>query len=62
MSDSSTLSILDQIAEAPADHYRVLKISDLDGDRLLELSKFMKLSLSREDMLAIQEIYRGWER
>ena len=54
MSDSSTLSILDQIAEAPADHYRVLKISDLDGDRLLELSKFMKLSLSREDMLAIQ--------
>ena len=62
MSDSSTLSILDQIAEAPADHYRVLKISDLDGDRLLELSKFMKLSLSREDMLAIQEIYRGWKR
>lgn len=62
MSDSPTLSILDQIAEAPADHYRVLKISDLDGDRLLELSKFMKLSLSREDMLAIQEIYRGWER
>lgn len=62
MSDSPTLSILDKIAEAPADHYRVLRISDLDGDRLLELSKFMKLSLSREDMLAIQEIYRGWER
>ncbi|NLT71678.1 MAG: phosphoribosylformylglycinamidine synthase subunit PurL [Verrucomicrobiaceae bacterium] len=62
MSDSPTLSPLDQIAEAPADHYRVLKISDLDGDRLLELSRFMKLSLSREDMLAVQEIYREWER
>ncbi len=62
MSDSSTLSPLDQIAEAPADHYRVLKISDLDGDRLLELSRFMKLSLSRDDMLAVQDIYREWER
>lgn len=62
MPDSSTLSVLDKIAEAPADHYRVLKISDLDGDTLLELSKFMKLSLSREDMLAVQEIYREWKR
>ncbi|MEQ1841391.1 MAG: AIR synthase related protein, partial [Verrucomicrobiales bacterium] len=62
MPDSSTLSVLDKIAEAPADHYRVLKISDLDGDTLLELSKFMKLSLSREDMIAVQEIYREWKR
>lgn len=60
MSDSE--SILDQIAEAPADHYRVLKISDLDGGKLLELSQFMHLSLSEEDMLAVQEIYREWDR
>lgn len=55
-------TLLEQIAEAPADHYRRLKISDLDGDALLELSQFMKLSLSREDMLAVQEIYKEWER
>lgn len=61
MSDSS-VTILDSIAEAPADHFRVLKISDLDGDKLVELSQFMKLSLSREDMLAVQEIYKGWDR
>ncbi len=60
MSDSE--SILDQIAEAPADHYRVLKISDLDGGKLLELSQFMHLSLSEEDMLAVQEIYKDWDR
>lgn len=60
MSDSE--SILDQIAEAPTDHYRVLKISDLDGGKLLELSQFMHLSLSEEDMLAVQEIYREWDR
>lgn len=60
MSDSE--SILDQIAEAPADYYRVLKISDLDGGKLLELSQFMHLSLSEEDMLAVQEIYREWDR
>ena len=55
-------TILDSIAEAPADHYRVLKISDLDGEKLYELSQFMKLSLSQEDMLAIQEIYQEWDR
>ena len=59
---AKTESILDQIAEAPANHYRILKISDLDGDRLLELSQFMHLSLSKEDMLAVQEIYREWNR
>ncbi len=62
MSESATLNPLERIAEAPADHYRVLKISDLDGERLLELSQFMKLSLSREDMLAIQAIYAKWNR
>lgn len=62
MSDPASLNPLERIAEAPADHYRVLRISELDGDGLLELSQFMKLSLSREDMLAIQEIYRQWER
>jgi len=56
------LPLPDRIAEAPADHYRVLKISDLDGDELLELSGAMKLSLSREDMLAVQQIYREWDR
>ena len=55
-------TLLEKITEAPADHFRRLKISDLDGDALLELSQFMKLSLSREDMLAIQEIYREWDR
>ncbi|MDF1862120.1 MAG: phosphoribosylformylglycinamidine synthase subunit PurL [Verrucomicrobiales bacterium] len=59
---SSGETILDSIAEAPADHYRVLKISDLDGDKLCELSQFMKLSLSKEDMLAVQEIYKEWGR
>ncbi|MEM7601096.1 MAG: AIR synthase related protein, partial [Verrucomicrobiota bacterium] len=55
-------TILDEVAEAPADHYRILKISDLDGEKLLELSQFMKLSLSKEDMLAVQEIYKDWDR
>ncbi len=54
--------LLEQIAEAPADHYRRLRISDLDGDRLVELSQLMKLSLSREDMLAVQKIYADWNR
>ncbi|MCB1236572.1 MAG: phosphoribosylformylglycinamidine synthase subunit PurL, partial [Verrucomicrobiae bacterium] len=54
--------LLDQIAEAPADHYRRLRISGLDGDQLAELSQRMKLSLSRVDMLAIQKIYAGWGR
>jgi len=60
--ETASGGLLEEIAEAPADHYRVLKISDLDGDRLLELSQLMKLSLSREDMLAVQQIYREWER
>tara|TARA_R110002096_G_scaffold27094_8_gene83206 strand:- start:5689 stop:8139 length:2451 start_codon:yes stop_codon:yes gene_type:complete len=66
MSETETIaspeSILDQIAEAPADHYRILKISDLDGAQLHELSQFMHLSLSEEDMLAVQAIYQEWDR
>lgn len=54
--------LLEQIAEAPAEHFRRLKISGLDGDQLLELSRTMKLSLSREDMLEIQKIYADWGR
>lgn len=60
--DSTTKNPLERISEAPADHYRVLRIADLDGDQLLELSQFMKLSLSRDDMLAIQAMYAKWER
>ncbi len=55
-------SLLESIAEAPADHFRRLKISDLSGDKLLELSQTMKLSLSMEDMLAVQKIYKDWDR
>ncbi len=42
--------------------YRHIPISSLDGDALLALSRDMKLSLSREDMLAVQQIYASWER
>lgn len=62
MSETKEESILDRIAEVPADHFRILKISGLGGDELFELSKFMKLSLSQEDMLAVQEIYKEWDR
>ena len=36
--------VLEQITEAPADHFRRLKISGLEGDELAELSETMKLS------------------
>ncbi len=58
----SSESLLESISEAPADHYRRLKISDLSGDKLFELSQAMKLSLSQEDMLAVQAIYKDWDR
>ena len=61
-SETGDQTLLERISQAPADHYRILKISDLGGDDLLELSQAMKLSLSREDMLAVQEIYKGWDR
>jgi phosphoribosylformylglycinamidine synthase len=37
--------------------YRHIPVRELDGDALLALSKEMKLSLSREDMLAVQQYY-----
>jgi len=37
--------------------YRHIPISKLSGDELLALSQKMKLSLSREDMLAVQAIF-----
>jgi len=42
--------------------YRQIPISDLSEDALLELSTSMKLSLSREDMKAVQDIYKEWDR
>ena len=55
-------ALLERITEVPADHYRRLRISELNGDELFELSQFMKLSLSKEDMCQVQEIYREWNR
>ena len=43
-------------------NYRHIPIRELSGPALLELSKTMKLSLSEEDMLVIQGIYRTWDR
>lgn len=37
--------------------FRSIPIRDLNADQLLELSKRMKLSLSKADMLAVQKIY-----
>ena len=37
--------------------YRHIPVRELDGEALLALSKEMKLSLSREDMLAVQQYY-----
>lgn len=42
--------------------YRHIPVRDLSSDQLLELSKTMKLSLSREDMEVVQQIFRGMER
>ena len=55
-------ALLEKITDVPADHFRRLNISGLDGDELFELSQLMKLSLSREDMLEIQKIYGEWNR
>ena len=38
--------------------YRTIPILNLDGDALHGISKEMKLSLSREDMLAVQDYYK----
>ncbi|MEZ5432073.1 MAG: hypothetical protein R3F31_13050 [Verrucomicrobiales bacterium] len=42
--------------------YRHIPIAALDGDALLSLSRRMKLSLSREDMLQVQAIFTDWGR
>ncbi len=39
-------------------NYQNIPVRDLDGDALLALSKEMKLSLSREDMLAVRTYFR----
>ncbi|MCB1226765.1 MAG: phosphoribosylformylglycinamidine synthase subunit PurL [Verrucomicrobiales bacterium] len=44
--------------DSPEARYRHIPLRDLDGDALLKLSQQMKLSLSREDMLAVQKIYQ----
>ncbi len=55
-------ALLDRIVSAPAPHYRRIAISGLEAEDLEELSRLMKLSLSREDMLAVREIFREWQR
>lgn len=42
--------------------YRHIPIIELDGGQLERLSTDMKLSLSREDMEAVQAIFRDWGR
>jgi phosphoribosylformylglycinamidine synthase subunit PurSL len=42
--------------------YRHIPIRDLSADELKALSDSMKLSLSREDMLVVQGIYKDWDR
>ncbi len=42
--------------------YRHIPITELDGEQLEQLSSEMKLSLSREDMVAVQAIFRDWKR
>jgi phosphoribosylformylglycinamidine synthase II len=42
--------------------YRHIPISTLSGDELLSLSQKMKLSLSKEDMLAVQVIFKDENR
>mgnify|MGYP000893455046 CR=1 FL=1 len=38
--------------------FRTIPIRELIADDLLDISKSMKLSLSRADMLAVQKIYQ----
>ena len=49
-------------ASTPKAIYRHIPISALSGDELLALSQKMKLSLSKEDMLAVQAIFREESR
>lgn len=50
------------MSDSPQAVFRHLPIRDLNADQLLELSQQMKLSLSRVDMLAVQQIYREENR
>ena len=50
------------MSTAPRAVFRHIPITDLSGDDLLALSKRMKLSLSREDMLAVQAIFKEENR
>ena len=54
-------------SRSPAPHtdravFRTIPIRDLIADKLVDLSKQMKLSLSRADMLAVQRIFQQEER
>jgi len=55
-------ALMDRITTHPTDFYRRFKISDLNEDELFEISQFLKLSLSKVDMLAVQKIYADWNR
>jgi phosphoribosylformylglycinamidine synthase II len=50
------------MSDQPQAVFRHIPIRDLSGDQLLDLSQRMKLSLSREDMLAVQKIFAEEER
>lgn len=52
------------MSEPSADRpcYRSIPILNLDGDALFGISREMKLSLSREDMLAVQQYYKEADR
>ena len=50
------------MSEKPRAVFRHIPITSLSGDDLLALSKRMKLSLSKEDMLAVQAIFKEENR
>src|SRR6478672_9137506 len=50
------------MSTSPRAVYRHIPITELSGDELLDLSKRLKLSLSREDMLAVQAIFKEEKR
>ena len=54
MSDSAKTSSAPHTTRAV---FRTIPIRELTADPLLEISKQMKLSLSKADMLAVQEIF-----
>ena len=49
-------------ATSPQASFRHIPITTLTGEELLALSQKMKLSLSQEDMLAVQAIFKGEDR